>query len=191
MHNSESSLLSNVEKVFHTYARLTRFNRIPHISTISLLCFMLFYSLCYYFTGVMMLIISGLFPLYFFIFKYDQQGYYFILFMITLVVLVNEFVLEHMVSLSFVRVVLMWFLFFGGIGYFILQWKQSINTMIEVIDEIQLRTKTTHICCECKCMKHKGVWVRIEEILTEQGFETLSHGYCPKCYEKKLEEFGI
>ena len=42
-------------------------------------------------------------------------------------------------------------------------------------------------CCVCEKIRHEGTWVLPESIGTVlQG--PVSHGYCPECLEKAMEE---
>ncbi|MCK5227298.1 MAG: hypothetical protein KAJ60_10435 [Desulfobulbaceae bacterium] len=43
------------------------------------------------------------------------------------------------------------------------------------------------ICCVCHRRKSLKGWVR--QFIKQ--YNTLSHGYCPECYKKVMQEFGL
>lgn len=170
---------------------LTRFHRIPHIALISTLIFIVTFTLYYQITGYILLLVLGIIPLYFLMMAYSQHGICGFLFIIIVMLFGNIYFDTGKISWNMIHIISIWTIFFGIIGHILFLWKQSLNAMLEIINEIQLRRKGVHICCECKCINHNNAWVRIEKILEHQGFERLSHGYCPTCYERTLQKFGL
>lgn len=48
------------------------------------------------------------------------------------------------------------------------------------------------ICAQCKKIRDKqGRWHRMEEYISDHSEAQFSHGYCPECARKTLEEAGI
>lgn len=60
------------------------------------------------------------------------------------------------------------------------------------IDKIKTLHGLIPICCSCKKIRDdKGYWQQIEMYMHEHADAEFSHGYCPECAKKALEELGI
>ncbi len=64
-------------------------------------------------------------------------------------------------------------------------------------ETVKLYEKLLSICCECKKIRDKDTdgaeneeWKSIEQFISEATGRDLSHGLCPGCYNKKIEELS-
>jgi len=59
----------------------------------------------------------------------------------------------------------------------------------QALKDIQQLKGILPICCECKQIRDdQGYWQQVEQYISEHSDVQFSHGYCPTCYEKKVEE---
>jgi DNA-binding response OmpR family regulator len=72
--------------------------------------------------------------------------------------------------------------------------KELINKY-ELKRKIKLYEKILPICCVCKRIRDdagknpgEGDWMPVDEFLYKKGKIQVSHGYCPTCYKKLMDE---
>jgi len=66
---------------------------------------------------------------------------------------------------------------------------QRVDTALETI---RLMRHLVSICAQCKKVRvTEHQWEPIETYLGRQGEQRFSHGYCPECYQKVLDENPI
>lgn len=86
---------------------------------------------------------------------------------------------------------------FQTIGYtvwkirFLLDVERRLSEDLRrTISEIKILEAILPICCVCKKIRdEKGSWQQIESYFSEHTSSKFSHGYCPECGHKALEEF--
>jgi PAS domain S-box-containing protein len=70
--------------------------------------------------------------------------------------------------------------------------EKLINDLRQAIDKIKTLHGLIPICCSCKKIRDdKGYWQQIEMYMHEHADAEFSHGYCPECAKKALEEIGL
>ena len=70
--------------------------------------------------------------------------------------------------------------------------EKLINELRRAIDKIKTLHGLIPICCSCKKIRDdKGYWQQIEMYMHEHADAEFSHGYCPECAKKALEEIGL
>ena len=64
------------------------------------------------------------------------------------------------------------------------------NELTEARERIDTLHGMLPICCKCKQFRDDdGYWHQIESYIKSHIGVSFSHGYCPSCYEKEMEEF--
>lgn len=92
----------------------------------------------------------------------------------------------------------------GGLDYITKPFQQAevlarVNTHItlrkksaaleKALAEIKVLSGILPICCSCKQIRDDaGYWQQVEQYISEHSGARFSHGYCPACFEKELEE---
>ena len=70
--------------------------------------------------------------------------------------------------------------------------EKLINKLRQAIEKIKTLHGLIPICCSCKKIRDdKGYWQQIEMYMHEHADAEFSHGYCPECAKKALEEIGF
>lgn len=48
------------------------------------------------------------------------------------------------------------------------------------------------VCAQCKKVRNKeGLWQHMEVYIEQHSNTQFSHGYCPDCFRKAMEEAGL
>jgi hypothetical protein len=69
--------------------------------------------------------------------------------------------------------------------------KKSAN-LEKALSEIKILESFLSICCVCKKIRNEdGDWQPIESYISKHSDTVFSHGYCPECARKALEEAGL
>lgn len=64
------------------------------------------------------------------------------------------------------------------------------TNLLEYLDELQSLRGLIPICAQCKKIKDSdGYWHEVEKYLINHPEADFSHGYCPQCAKKILDEF--
>lgn len=74
--------------------------------------------------------------------------------------------------------------------------EQDRNRVISELESALSKIKTLHgmipICSSCKNVRNdEGYWLQVEEYVQEHSDADFSHGFCPDCAKKFLEESGL
>ena len=91
------------------------------------------------------------------------------------------------ISNTFVSIIF----FLGAVFVFI-----GVTVQLRLLSEVQSTLKgILPICSRCNKIRtwdgnsqDGTVWKKIDEYISESSDLTFSHGYCPTCYEKEMEE---
>lgn len=88
------------------------------------------------------------------------------------------------------------FLIVGWATYkinFLLESEKKKTAHLEkALSEIRILESFLSICCVCKKIRNEdGNWQPIESYITNHSDTVFSHGYCPECGRKAIEEAGI
>ncbi len=63
------------------------------------------------------------------------------------------------------------------------------NELKEALDKIKVISGLLPICAVCKKIRDdKGYWNQIESYISTHSDTQFSHGFCPECYKKQMEE---
>ena len=72
---------------------------------------------------------------------------------------------------------------------------KNIFQQRELLEKVSLYENILAICCECRkirddraCLPGEGKWVSLETYLRTNTDLQLTHGYCPTCGKKRLDE---
>lgn len=69
------------------------------------------------------------------------------------------------------------------------QEKNANAQLRKAISEVKVLGALLPICAACKKIRdEKGVWHMLETYIVEHSNSNFSHGYCPDCYRKALDE---
>ena len=70
--------------------------------------------------------------------------------------------------------------------------KKVINQLSKSLSEIKVLQAFLPICAECKRIRDdQGVWQHIEVYIGQHTNTRFSHGYCPDCYKRAVEQAGF
>ena len=70
--------------------------------------------------------------------------------------------------------------------------KDKSEALRRTLAETRVLEGLLPICAECKKIRDKqGRWRQMEEYITDHSEAQFSHGYCPECARRALEEAGI
>lgn len=59
------------------------------------------------------------------------------------------------------------------------------------LDDVELLSGLLPICCECKSIRDdKDYWHKLESWFSQHSEVSFSHGYCPECQDKALQELA-
>jgi glucose-6-phosphate-specific signal transduction histidine kinase len=91
------------------------------------------------------------------------------------------------------------FISFIAIGWTIARIRQQLDNERQIaeklrkaISEIKVLETFLPICAECKKIRDKeGEWQELEIYIGQHSNTQFSHGYCPECARRALEEAGI
>lgn len=88
---------------------------------------------------------------------------------------------------------------FLAIGWSVSRVRQALDrernmaeTLRRALSEIKVLEAFLPICAECKKIRdQQGVWQPLEVYIGQHSKTQFSHGYCPECAKKALEEAGL
>jgi hypothetical protein len=70
--------------------------------------------------------------------------------------------------------------------------KKKTANLEKAIAEIKILESFLSICCVCKKIRNEdGNWQPIESYISKHSDTVFSHGYCPECARKALEDAGL
>lgn len=70
--------------------------------------------------------------------------------------------------------------------------KKKTANLEKALAEIRILESFLSICCVCKKIRNEdGNWQPIESYISKHSDTVFSHGYCPECGRKALEEAGL
>ncbi|MBN1674691.1 MAG: hypothetical protein JXR37_26840 [Kiritimatiellae bacterium] len=70
--------------------------------------------------------------------------------------------------------------------------RQTANALRRSLSEIKVLETFLPICAQCKKIRNQeGVWQHLEVYIGEHSNTQFSHGYCPECAKKAIEEAGL
>lgn len=70
--------------------------------------------------------------------------------------------------------------------------RQIAEKLRQALSEIKVLENFLPICAECKKIRDKdGQWQELEEYIGEHSNTQFSHGYCPECAKRAIEEVGL
>ena len=72
------------------------------------------------------------------------------------------------------------------------QERQHADQLRKALSEVKVLGALLPICAQCKKIRdEKGVWHALESYIGQRSNTQFSHGYCPECYRKALNESGL
>jgi hypothetical protein len=88
---------------------------------------------------------------------------------------------------------------FLAIGWSVSKMRQALDqehktskALSQALSEIKVLETFLPICAQCKKIRNKeGVWQQLEAYIGQHTNTQFSHGYCPECARKALEEAGL
>ena len=88
---------------------------------------------------------------------------------------------------------------FLAIGWSVSRMRQALDrehktaeTLRRALSEIKVLEAFLPICAQCKKIRNQeGVWQQLEVYIGQHSKTQFSHGYCPECAKKALEEAGL
>lgn len=70
--------------------------------------------------------------------------------------------------------------------------QERTQALQKALSEIKVLESFLSICCQCKKIRtDSGQWQQMESYISEHSATRFSHGYCPECARKLLEEAGL
>ena len=60
----------------------------------------------------------------------------------------------------------------------------------KLVKEIIYLEEMIHMCAWCKRIKSEDEWLSLEEYIVTHAVKKTTHGVCPECHKKVLEEIG-
>ena len=62
----------------------------------------------------------------------------------------------------------------------------------QALSEIKILKSFLSICCVCKKIRNEdGKWQQIESYISNHSETKFSHGYCPECAQKAMQQSGL
>jgi K+-sensing histidine kinase KdpD len=88
---------------------------------------------------------------------------------------------------------------FLAIGWSVSRMRQALarerntaESLRRALSEIKVLEAFLPICAQCKKIRNEqGVWEPLEVYIGQHSKTQFSHGYCPECAKKALEEAGL
>jgi hypothetical protein len=88
---------------------------------------------------------------------------------------------------------------FLAIGWSVSRMRQAFDrehdtaeNLRRALSEIQILEAFLPICAQCKKIRNQqGVWQNLEVYIGQHSNTQFSHGYCPECAKKAIEEAGL
>jgi hypothetical protein len=70
--------------------------------------------------------------------------------------------------------------------------RETTEALRKAISEVKVLETFLPICAQCKKIRNKeGVWQNLEVYIGQHSNTQFSHGYCPECARRALEEAGL
>jgi hypothetical protein len=70
--------------------------------------------------------------------------------------------------------------------------REGSDALRRALSEIKVLETFLPICAQCKKIRNKeGVWQQMEVYIGQHSNTQFSHGYCPTCARKAMEEAGL
>ena len=71
--------------------------------------------------------------------------------------------------------------------------ERTINTELrKALSEIKVLGTLLPICAECKKIRdERGIWHPMEAYIGQRSNTQFSHGYCPDCYKRAMQDAGL
>jgi K+-sensing histidine kinase KdpD len=70
--------------------------------------------------------------------------------------------------------------------------RQLVEDLQQSISEVKVLEAFLPICSQCKKIRNQeGSWQQLEVYISEHSDTKFSHGYCPECAKKAIEEAGL
>jgi K+-sensing histidine kinase KdpD len=68
----------------------------------------------------------------------------------------------------------------------------TTETLRRALSEIKVLEAFLPVCAQCKKIRNQeGIWQQMEVYIGQHSNTQFSHGYCPECLKKVLEEAGL
>jgi hypothetical protein len=69
---------------------------------------------------------------------------------------------------------------------------KTAETLRQALSEIKVLEAFLPICAQCKKIRNQqGEWQQLEAYISKHSNTQFSHGYCPECARKAIEEAGL
>jgi hypothetical protein len=70
--------------------------------------------------------------------------------------------------------------------------RRTASSLRQALSEVKVLESFIPICAQCKKIRNqKGEWEQLESYIGQRTHTQFSHGYCPDCARKFLEEAGL
>jgi hypothetical protein len=70
--------------------------------------------------------------------------------------------------------------------------RETAASLRKALSEVKVLESFLPICAQCKKIRNKeGEWQQLESYIGEHSNTQFTHGYCPECARKALEEAGL
>ena len=70
--------------------------------------------------------------------------------------------------------------------------REAAEQLRKALSEVKVLGALLPICAQCKKIRdEKGVWHALESYIGQRSNTQFSHGYCPECYRRALNEAGL
>ncbi len=70
--------------------------------------------------------------------------------------------------------------------------RKLVGELERSLSEVRVLEGFLPICCQCKRIRdQEGCWQQLEVYISERSNTQFSHGYCPECARKAMEEAGL
>lgn len=70
--------------------------------------------------------------------------------------------------------------------------RRAAEAAKKLLSEVKVLEAFLPICCQCKKIRdQQGHWQRLEEYIGEHTNTQFSHGYCPDCAKRAMEDAGM
>lgn len=81
---------------------------------------------------------------------------------------------------------------FSKVNYLFHAEEKKSGELQKALSEIKILEAFLSICCVCKKIRNEaGTWQQIESYISNHSETKFSHGYCPECAKKAMQEAGL
>lgn len=70
----------------------------------------------------------------------------------------------------------------------VLLWMGSAYKIYLIVSRLSYLESFLRVCAWCRKIEHKDRWLSLEEHFVQKTGGQVSHGLCPKCYEKVMAQ---